>query len=369
MRRYWSESGKRILVRKNIQAKEEAVKPFLEVLAGRNSPVVPFWFMRQAGRYLPEYRDLRARKGGFLELVMDPDAACEVTMQPVRRFGMSAAILFSDILVVPLAMGQTLGFAAGEGPVLDPIRLESDFAKLDYARFSKALDPVYRTLKNVRGALQDEGFGDTALIGFSGSPWTVAAYMIEGKGSKDFASAKRMLRENPALFEKIMRDVTDATVDYLLRQIEAGAEAVQLFDSWAGLLDTEEFEKWVMEPTKKITDKIHVKHPDMKIIGFPRGAGPHYAPYAKKTGIDGLGLDQAVSVEEARDLQKILPVQGNLDPQILLAGGEKLDATIDHILENLSHGPFIFNLGHGIDKNTPVAHVEQMVRRIREFPS
>ncbi|MGQ0526683.1 MAG: uroporphyrinogen decarboxylase [Alphaproteobacteria bacterium] len=355
------------MTRADIQTTADGTKLFMEVLAGKKSSVVPFWFMRQAGRYLPEYRELRARKGGFLELVIDPVAACDVTMQPVRRFGMDAAILFSDILVVPMALGQSLEFSEGEGPILNPIRLESDFEKLDYTRFSESLNPIYQTLKNVRSALQREGFEETALIGFAGSPWTVAAYMIEGRGSKDFSAAKLMMQENPVLFEKIITAVTDATIDYLLKQLEAGAEVLQLFDSWAGLLDAEQFKKWVIKPTKKITDKIHVKHPDVKIVGFPRGAGFHYETYADSAGIDALGLDPAVGMDRARALQKLMPVQGNLDPNLLLEGGVALDTGVDRVLRGLSGGPFIFNLGHGIDKNTPVENVERMIRRVKDF--
>jgi len=343
-------------------------KTFLKNLAGEKTENVPFWFMRQAGRYLPEYRELRADKGGFLDMVYDPVAACEVTMQPIRRFGMSAAILFSDILVVPHALGQDLKFVAGEGPKLKPIRNEAELAALDESKFDDVLSPIYGTVSNVRAGLKSEGFDDTALIGFAGSPWTVACYMVEGQGSKEWKEPKIAAYGDPAFFGKLIDILVERTAQYLIAQVDAGAEALQLFDSWSGALDSEQFHKWVIEPTRRIVDLIHVKHPNVPIIGFARMAGNNITHYLEQSGVDALGLDTQIDTAwAARTLQTKLPVQGNLDPFCLFAGGDALNHATYKILDDLGGAPFIFNLGHGINKDTPIAHVEQLVKILKDY--
>ncbi|MCB1721727.1 MAG: uroporphyrinogen decarboxylase [Alphaproteobacteria bacterium] len=336
-------------------------KPFLDALNGLSHKRPPFWFMRQAGRYLPEYRELRAQKGGFLEMAFDPVAACEITMQPLRRFGMDAAILFSDILTVPMALGQNLEFAVGEGPKLG----ELNVGALNYAQFSQ-LDPVYETLGNVKIALTVEGFKNTALIGFAGAPWTVATYMVEGGSSKDFLKTKLMSYQEPEKFSALIDLLVEATATYLINQITAGAEAVQIFDSWAGALDAQSFKRWCIKPTRQIVEMVRAAHPHVPIIGFPKGAGYNYLSYAQETGVSALGLDQHVPGDWAAcALQSLCPVQGNLDPAILMAGGDTMVLTVEQILNSLSDGPFVFNLGHGIHKDTPVENVEQLVKLIR----
>lgn len=344
----------------------EKNKPFLDTLKNKTSERPPFWLMRQAGRYLPEYRELRAKAGGFLDMAYNPDFACEVTLQPLRRFGMDAAILFSDILVVPHALGQDLRFAAGEGPQLPPIREETALAKLNLGKIDETLTPVYEAIKNIRAALAKEGFSQTALIGFAGAPWTIATYMVEGGSSKDFAHTKGWAYRDPAGFQKLIDLITEATIHYLDRQAEAGAEVLQLFDSWAGALDEAQFRQWVIAPTKKIVAALKEKHPDIPLIGFPRGAGFMYEEYARETGVTALGLDQFVPLTEAVKLQKICPVQGNLDPACLLTGGAALERRTGEILAALSGGPFIFNLGHGVIKETPPDHVAQLAEIIRQ---
>lgn len=337
-------------------------KTFLKVLAGQQTERVPFWLMRQAGRYLPEYRELRAEKGGFLALALDPKAAAEVTMQPIRRFGMDAAIIFSDILTVPMALGQHLEFAAGEGPKLG--ELDIDALEFDEA----ALEPVYDALRETSSQLGHEGFTDTALIGFAGAPWTVATYMVEGGGSKDYSKVKAMAYGQPELFAKLMDKLVDATARYLIAQAAAGAEALQIFDSWAGALDPHGFQYQVIEPTKEIVSRVKAVHPDIPIIGFPRGAGVHARAYAEQTGVDCVALDSLMCTMWAKNnLQPLMPVQGSLDPMRLLAGGKGLEKATRKILRDFSGGGHIFNLGHGINKETPVEHVEQLAKVIRDF--
>lgn len=336
-------------------------KPFLKVLSGQKADHVPFWFMRQAGRYLPEYRALRAEKGGFLAMAFDPKAACEITIQPLRRFGMDAAILFSDILTVPMALGQHLEFVAGEGPKLGKLELD----QLEYD--PEVLQPVYEAVKEIRSQLVHEKFEDTALIGFAGAPWTVATYMVEGGSSRDFMMTKLMVYHRPEEFQKLIDILVDVTADYLIRQIDAGAEAVQIFDSWAGALDSDGFLKWSLEPIKKIVQQIHVKHPKIPVIGFPKGVGPHYYKFAKEAGVHAVGVDQHIPSDWIRDhLQPHVCVQGNLDPFILMAGGDALDKAARKILDDLSGAPFVFNLGHGINKETPIENVEQLVKILKE---
>ena len=341
-------------------------KPVLNVLRGEKTNHIPFWFMRQAGRYLPEYRALREKASGFLDMAYNPEQAAEITMQPIRRFGMDAAIIFSDILVVPHALGQPLDFVEGEGPKLDPVRTISDLEKLSFDDFEKTLTPVYEALKTVRAKLQKENYNKTALIGFCGAPWTVACYMVEGGGSRDFLNVKMMALKNPALFEKLIDLLVDASAQYLIRQLHAGAEVLQIFDSWAGALDARGFQKWSIAPTREIVRRVRAVHPHAPIIGFPRGAGENYHTYVHETGISAVSLDWSVDTQRAaRTLQSVIPVQGNLDPACLLAGGDALKRAAERIIADLSGGPFLFNLGHGIHKDTPVSHVEVLVNIIR----
>ncbi|MDP9195374.1 MAG: uroporphyrinogen decarboxylase [Pseudomonadota bacterium] len=338
------------------------MKPLLSVLGGETLSVPPVWLMRQAGRYLPEYRKIRARAGGFLNLCFNPQMAAEVTLQPVRRFGLDAAILFSDILVVPYALGQDLKFEEGEGPRLDPVRSVRALDRLSLDRIQDKLSPVYETVRLVKTGLSQ----DAALIGFAGAPWTVATYMVEGQGSRDFAEAKGWAWRDPAGFSRLLDLLVQATADYLCAQVDAGAEVLQIFDTWAGALPEDLFDRCVIEPTRALVQKVRQRHPHIPVIGFPKGAGVQAMRYAEQTGVTALGLDPAVPLSWARDtLQKRWPVQGNLDPVLLLTGGEAMDRGVDHILDTLGHGPFVFNLGHGILPPTPPEHVERLVRRVR----
>jgi uroporphyrinogen decarboxylase len=335
-------------------------KALLSVLRGERRDRPPIWLMRQAGRYLPEYRALRAEKGGFLELVNDSDAAADVTLQPIRRFGFDGAILFSDILVIPHALGQDLWFEAGEGPRLAPALVDHALDSLE--RATGRLDPVYGTVRKVRAQLPPE----VTFLGFAGSPWTVATYMVAGQGSREQADARRMAYRDPAAFQAIIDAIIDATVDYLSGQVEAGVEAIQLFDSWAGSLSPAQFEQWVIAPTVRIVSALRARHPDLPIIGFPKGAGGKLPAYARETGVDAVGLDETVDpVWVNGALPEGLPVQGNLDPLALIAGGETLDIAVDRILEAFASRPHVFNLGHGIQQDTPIAHVEQLLARVR----
>ena len=338
-------------------------KPFLKALKRQKVDHIPFWFMRQAGRYLPEYRDLREKAGGFLDMAYNPDFATEVTLQPIRRFGMDAAIIFSDILVIPHALGQDLSFVHGEGPKLGPY----NFNKLGYDNFDSILNPVYQALEKTKKSLSNEGFKNTALIGFAGAPWTVATYMIEGGSSRDFLKIKTMAYKNPEEFSKLINLLIEATSKYLINQIKAGAEAIQIFDSWASALDHTQFFKWVIEPNAAIVKKIRIAFPEIPIIGFPRAVGPNYIPFANITGVDAIGIDPQIDPAwAAKNIQPKITVQGNLDPLCLLAGGKILEDTARNILQTLGNGPFIFNLGHGIHKDTPPEHVEFLVKIIRE---
>ena len=337
-------------------------KRMLRTLSGERLDTPPFWLMRQAGRYLPEYREIRSQAGGFLDLCFSPKLACEVTLQPIRRYGMDAAILFSDILIVPHGLGQQVAFKEGEGPVLDPIRSIDDLRQLSLDGFHERVAPVYETVSRIAEALPKE----TTLIGFAGSPWTVATYMAEGGGSKEFVAVKRWAYGDPEGFGQLIDMLVEATIRYLSRQVEAGAEVLQLFDSWAGVLPEPGFRRWCLEPTRHIVKALKAKHPGIPIIGFPRGAGMLYAAYAAETGVDAVSLDTAVPVAWAAEtLQTTLPVQGNLDPILLVAGGEALDREIDRILNGFSGGPHIFNLGHGVTQTTPPEIVERLARRLR----
>jgi len=332
----------------------------MRVLGGETLSPPPVWLMRQAGRFLPEYRALRAQAPDFLAFCYDPEMASEATLQPIRRFGFDAAIIFSDILVVPDALGQRVRFVEGEGPRLDPVDLDRLDA-LDGARQREHLAPVYEALRRTRAALPDE----TTLLGFAGAPWTLATYMVGSEGA-DKADARRLAFEKPEAFDHLIARLVDAVADHLVAQLEAGADAVQIFDSWAGVLDAAAFERVVTAPTRAIVAKVRAAKPEARIIGFPRGGGGKLAAYAAATGVDAVGLDWAVPLGRARELQKKVVVQGNLDPMRLVAGGAALDDGIDAILGALAEGPFVFNLGHGVTPETPIANVERLVRRLRE---
>lgn len=334
--------------------------PLLKTLQGENLPSRPLWLMRQAGRYLPEYRALRAEKGGFLELVYDSDAAAEITIQPLRRFGFDGAILFSDILIVPYAMGQDLTFTAGEGPRLSPRLLD---AKLDSLRaVPERLTPIYETVRKVVELLSPE----QTMLGFAGSPWTNATYMVNGEGSKDQHETRALAYRDPVAFAAIIDAIVDVTVEYLCGQIETGAEAVQLFDSWAGTLAPDQFERWVIEPNARIVAAVKQRYPDVPIIGFPKGSGEKLLAYAQGTGVDALGVDETIDPEwAARNLPANIPVQGNLDPLLLLAGGQALEDRARFILDCFADRPHVFNLGHGIGQFTPIEHVERLLAAVR----
>ncbi|EIZ81128.1 uroporphyrinogen decarboxylase [Novosphingobium sp. Rr 2-17] len=334
----------------------------LDTLRGAQLDQRPLWLMRQAGRYLPEYRALRAEKGGFLALVYDTDAAAEITLQPIDRFGFDGAILFSDILIVPYAMGQDLQFLAGEGPRLSP-RLV-DHALESLVSVPERLSPIYETVRKVRSKLTV----DKTMLGFAGSPWTVATYMTAGEGSRDQHETRAMAYRDPTAFGAIIEAIVGVTVEYLCGQIEAGAEAVQLFDSWAGTLSPAQFERWVIAPNAAIVAAVKKRHPETPIIGFPKGAGEKLPAYARETGVDAVGIDETIDpIWAAHSLPPGMPVQGNLDPLLLLAGGVEQDEQTRRVLEAFADRPHVFNLGHGIGQFTPIAHVEQLLATVREW--
>lgn len=335
---------------------------FLRTLSGEKTDKPPLWLMRQAGRYLPEYREIRAKAGGFLELCYNPEFAAEVTLQPIRRFGFDAAILFSDILVVPHALGQKLWFAEGEGPRLEPIADAQRLGEIREEIDQDVLAPVYETVRRVKAALPRE----TALIGFCGAPWTVATYMVAGRGTPDQGPAKVLFGRDPELFERLIDRIVTSSIAYLSGQIAAGAEAVQIFDSWAGSLGGADFERWCIAPTRRIVEAVRARYPEVKIIGFPRGAGRLIPAYVEATGVDAVGLETEIDRAFARDeIQRLVPVQGNLDPQVLRTGGAELDREVAAIRAAFGTGPFVFNLGHGILPDTPIAHVERLVELVR----
>jgi uroporphyrinogen decarboxylase len=343
----------------------EARKPLLRALSGEAVWPPPMWLMRQAGRYLPEYRAVREQAGGFIALCTNPELASEVTIQPIRRYGMDGAILFSDILMVPWALGQPLRFAEGEGPVLEPLRTAEAVAALEPAMLRERAAPIFETVRLTRAALEAQA-PKTALIGFAGSPWTVAAYMVEGHGSKDFHTARGMAYADPALFGRLIRTLVEATTDYLLAQIEAGAEAVMLFDSWAGMLSPSQFRRWVIEPTATIVRNVKRLHPSIPVIGFPRLAGPLITEYVQRTGVNTVAIDTSMDPRFAASaVPAHVGLQGNLDPLSLVAGGVALEAEARQILAAMRGRPFVFNLGHGIEKVTPPEHVAQLVRLVR----
>lgn len=334
----------------------------LDVLKGQTALPPPIWMMRQAGRYLPEYREARKTAGSFLDLCYNPDFAVEVTLQPIRRFGFDASILFSDILVVPHALGRDLRFEEGRGPLMTPIEAD-EVAGLDPSRFHEHLAPVYETVRRLRAELPQE----TTLIGFCGAPWTLATYMIAGHGTPDQAPARLFGYQHPQAMELLLSTLAQHSADYLIRQIEEGADVVQIFDSWSGVLDEPSFEAYCVKPVAEIVRRVREVHPHVPIIGFPKGAGTRYDSYRAKTGVTGLGLDWTVPMAQAQELQRQGAVQGNLDPLRLVAGGQALAEGVDAILKGLGSGPLIFNLGHGITPQTPIAHVEAMVAQVRGY--
>jgi uroporphyrinogen decarboxylase len=339
---------------------DQTDKPLLAVLKGQRRDPPPMWLMRQAGRYLPEYQALRAKSGGFLDMAYDPEAAAEITLQPLKRFPFDAAILFSDILIVPHAIGQELTFVAGEGPRLSPPLADASLDELQPVL--ERLEPIWATVARVKAQLSPE----TTFLGFAGSPWTVATYMVAGQGSRDQAEARSLAYSDPGKFGAIIRRIEEVTLDYLSGQVEAGVDAVQLFDSWAGSLAPSEFERWVIEPTARIVERFRARHPRTPVIGFPKGAGGKLRAYASETGIDALGLDETVDPSwAARELPPGLPVQGNLDPLALIAGGEALRSAVSRILDAFADRPHIFNLGHGIQQTTPIEHVEELVSLVK----
>lgn len=333
----------------------------LKALKGERTDRIPIWMMRQAGRYLPEYRETRQQAGSFLDLCYTPDFAVEVTLQPIRRFGFDASILFSDILVIPDALKRGLRFEEGRGPLLEPLAADT-VTSLDPSDMHDHLAPVYETVARLRAELPDE----TTLLGFCGAPWTVATYMIAGHGTVDQAPARLFSYRHKPAFAALMDLLTDMSADYLIRQIEAGADAVQVFDSWSGVLDEASFETWCLKPIQTIVARVKQAHPDTPVIGFPKGAGSLYERFAAESGADAIGLDWSVPLSQAKRIQATGKcVQGNLDPMRLVAGGAALDEGIDRIIEALGDGPFVFNLGHGVTPDTPVEHVAHMVERVQ----
>jgi len=343
-----------------------AIKPLLRVLAGERESVPPIWLMRQAGRYLPEYRAIREKAAGFLDLCFDPKRAAEITLQPIRRFGFDAAILFSDILVVPHALGQRVTFEDGEGPRLDALKdpgaLNNLYREIDHIR----LEPVYETITRVKQNLPPA----VAFLGFCGAPWTLATYMIAGAGTTDQFPARLFAYRFPDVFAELIDMLVEASASYLTRQFAAGVDAVQIFDTWAGVLPADEFCKWCIEPCARIVAMVRERVPEAPIIGFPRGAGTELGRYLEAVAVNAVGIDWTAELAFVRDrIQTQRPIQGNLDPLALLVGGVALDRSIDAILQAFSRGPFVFNLGHGVLPDTPIAHVEQLIARVRGKPA
>lgn len=337
-------------------------KKLLNVLNGRREKIPPVWMMRQAGRYLPEYRATRERAGSFLDLCFNPQLAAEVTLQPIRRFHFDGAILFSDILVIPYALGRKVDFVAGEGPKLEPIADAQTAQSIRRSVDHGKLDPVYETIRRVKTELPE----DVTFLGFCGAPWTVATYMIAGHGTTDQEPARLFAYRHPDAFDDLLQVLVKASAEYLIRQLKAGVDAVQIFDTWAGILPPEEFARWCIAPVRQIILAVRDEIPDAKIIGFPRGAGTILEKYVTELPINAVGLDWMIDKTFARErIQKVKPVQGNLDPVALIAGGAALDRAVDDVMRAFSDGPFIFNLGHGITPQTPIENVEQMLKRVR----
>lgn len=335
-------------------------RKILDVLNGETLSPPPIWLMRQAGRYLPEYREVRAKAGGFLDLCYTPDFAVEVTLQPIRRYGFDAAILFSDILVIPDALQRNVTFSEGRGPAMDPIKVD-EISALNGDRLLEHLAPVFETVRRLRVELP----GETTLLGFCGAPWTVATYMIAGHGTTDQAPARLFGYQHPEQFDYLLALLADLSAEYLIAQIDAGADAVQIFDSWAGVLGEEEFERYCIRPVARMIADVRARRPAAKIIAFAKGAGLLLGNYRQKTGADAIGLDWTVPMSFAVDLQKDGPIQGNLDPMRVVAAGKAMEDGIDRILEKLGNGPLIFNLGHGITPQADPANVAALVARVR----
>ena len=333
----------------------------IDTFQGKNTSV-PIWLMRQAGRYMPEYMEVRSNVSNFLDLCYDSEKATKVTLQPIERFGLDAAILFSDILVIPHALGWDVSFEKGEGPILKKFESENDLHLLK-DKFLNRINQVYETVEKTKAKLPK----DVSLIGFAGSPWTVASYMLEGRGKQDFSVSKNFLYTKNKEAQKLIKIITEKTIEYLSNQILAGADVIQLFDSWSGILNGKLYDDFVIKPTKKIIDTLKEKFPFVPIIGFPRGSGYHYDEYIKQTGINGVGVDQFIPLKQMKLWQKNLVVQGNLDPVILLGNKENIKVAVDQIMESLDHKNFIFNLGHGILPTTPVNNVEYLVNYVKSF--
>ncbi len=341
-------------------------KPLLRALRGQPVWPPPIWLMRQAGRYLPEYRATRSQAGDFIALCTNPALACEVTLQPIRRFGFDAAILFSDILILPWALGQGLAYKEGEGPVMPPLRGAVAVAALDPGRVAAAVAPVVETVRRVRAGLQAEAFGATALIGFAGAPFTVACYMVEGHGSRDFAAVRGLAYGDPSLFARLIDTLTVATIDYLVMQAEAGAEVLMLFDTWAGILSPAQFRKHVIAPVGRIVRGVRTRCPGVPIIAFPRLAGLMLGEFVRATGVDAVGVDSSTDMTmAAASVPQSVALQGNLDPLALVAGGEAMETELRTILPAMRGRPFVFNLGHGIVPQTPIEHVARLMELVR----
>jgi uroporphyrinogen decarboxylase len=339
------------------------LKPLLKALSGQALDRPPIWLMRQAGRYLPEYRALRTKATNFIAFCLNPELATEVTLQPVRRFGMDAAILFADILLVPHALGQAVGFHEGEGPRLEPVRDAAALRTLANTRATEILSPVMETIKRVRAALPPQ----VALIGFAGAPWTVATYMIEGRGKTEYENCRRMMWAEPKLFAALMDILVDTTTEYLCAQAEAGAEVLKLFDSWAGAVPAPLFDLAITAPTARVIKAVKARHPSIPIIGLPRGAGSHVAHYARETGVDAVAIDHMSDLAEAAAAAPAgIAVQGNLDPMLLIVGGTPMEAAARSILDAMKGKPFVFNLGHGVLQNTPPEHVARLVDVVKD---
>ena len=338
------------------------IKPIIRVLQGERQSVPPIWLMRQAGRYLPEYQAIRRKTDSFLDLCFTPELAVEVTLQPIRRFAFDAAILFSDILVIPHALGQRVSFEQAEGPRLEPLKDAAGLRKLSREIDQAVLAPVYETIERVAKELPAR----VALLGFCGAPWTLATYMIAGMGTSDQRPAREFTYRYPDAFAALIDRLIEASAAYLIRQFEAGIDAAQIFDTWAGVLPPDEFESYCIKPCARIVAKVRKQIPDAKIIGFPRGAGTRLKKYVAAVPVNAVGLDWMIDFDFARyEIQSQRPIQGNLDPVALLVGGKTLDAATDRIMETFASGPFIFNLGHGVLPDTPVAHIERLIARVR----
>lgn len=339
-------------------------KRFLKALHKEKLDRPPFWLMRQAGRYLPEYRQTRADAGSFLDLCYSPKLAEEVTLQPLRRYDFDAAILFADILLIPDALGQPLAYKEGEGPVLDPVRSAKELADLSMDKLHDHLAPVYETVNRLSGSIP----AHCSLIGFAGAPWTVATYMVEGRGSKDYANIKKWAYSDPSGFQQLMDILVVSTSEYLIAQIKAGAEAVQIFDTWAGVLPDNEFQKWVIEPTRRIVSNIREVFPGFPVIGFPKGAAGNLMEFVKKTGVTAVSLDASAPLEWVKtEIQPHVTVQGNLDPILVVAGGNAMVDRIHQILETFKDGSHIFNLGHGIIPQTPPENVALLAETVKNW--